>query len=235
MSVHLVRGNLNFSLYRKVNSQPQNRCLWNVSFSFLASSGSLTTHSLREAHSTEGQQSTLFAAGCRELKMVRCSWYTQILPLVAKMCTAEINTSAFSLSVLNIVWACACKRYWKLKKVEVHANRSSFLPKKHCSLNYSSVVPPLIPWLHDITPTMSPCSNNFCLAASLAWKSRFSTAALLLLLVLGQVCVSRPIRTDRIFSRGELKETGAITVLRHWTVWVNRCVFWALKHVILFK
>lgn len=94
------------------------RCLWNVSFSFLASSGSLTIHPLWEARSTEGQQSILFAAGCRELKMVRCSWYTYMLPLVAQRCT------------LNVIWACAFKRSWKLKNGRSLHQQNSFVPLK---------------------------------------------------------------------------------------------------------
>ena len=50
-----------------------------------------------------------------------------------------------------------------VKKPKVCISRSSH--RKHCSLNASSVVPPLTPWLLDIAlhHTTSPALHNLCL------------------------------------------------------------------------
>ena len=145
----------------------------------------------------------------------------------------------------NFVYCCiflsdqlACLRFMCMS-TQIKAPLSH---RKHCSSNTLSVVPPLTPWLCDITPSHGVTHlHNSCCAASLARKNRFGTAALLLV-VLAQVCESWPIRADRVFRRG-LTETGAKTEcfrrrgnieLQHRTVWENRCVFWALNHVNLF-
>ena len=57
----------------------------------------------------------------------------------------------------------------------------------------------------------------------------FVKAALLVLMVLAQVCVSWPIRGDLVFRQGGLKELKTLkhstqrgnTVLQHWKVWEN--------------
>ena len=83
---------------------------------------------------------------------------------------------------------------------------------KHCSWNASSVVPPLILWICDITLCHRVTHlYNLCPAASLACKNWFSTAALLLSAVLAQACWSWPIREDWLFRRRSLKETVAKT------------------------
>ena len=88
-------------------------------------------------------------------------------------------------------------------------------------------------WHH----TVPPCHifyNNLRLASILACKSWFGSAELLLFVVLGQVCVSWPIRGDWVLRRGRgFKETAAKTEffsqrgdkeLQHWTEWENWCV-----------
>ena len=86
---------------------------------------------------------------------------------------------------------------------------------KHCSWNASSVVPPFILWLCDIT------LQTICfLTAVLQRKNWFSTATLLLSVALGQACVSWPITEDWVLCVSDRK--------------CAKCVFWALKHVNLF-
>ena len=78
--------------------------------------------------------------------------------------------------------------------------------RKHCSWNASSELsPPLFPWLCDLI--LRHTFSNYCPTASL--KDWFSTAALFILAVLGQACVSWPIRGHWVFGRRCLKETGA--------------------------
>ena len=70
-----------------------------------------------------------------------------------------------------------------------------FSHRKHCSWNASSLAPPLILWLCDITLRHHVTHLHYwCLAASLARKNWFGTATLLLWAVPGQACVSWPIR-----------------------------------------
>ena len=106
--------------------------------------------------------------------------------------------------------SCACKRSWKLKRLKPAPTEAPLSHRKRCSWNTSSVVPPLIPWLGD---TKSQCHTfaSFYLAASLAYHDWFSTAALLLLLaVLGQACVSWPVRAEWVFqAEGAFKRRGS--------------------------
>ena len=111
----------------------------------------------------------------------------------------------FSLPSSILYTVCfAGKRPWELR-------RSTEAPLSHrnqCSWNASSELPPpLIPWLCDIT--LRHTFANHCPTASL--KNWFSTAALFMLAVLGQACVSWPIRGGWVFRRRSLKETGAKT------------------------
>ena len=70
--------------------------------------------------------------------------------------------------------------------------------RKHCSWNASPVVPPLILWLCDITLRHHvKLLHNLFLVACLVCENWFRTAALLLLAVPAQACVSRPIRAGR--------------------------------------
>ena len=102
-----------------------------------------------------------------------------------------------------------CKRFCKLKRPKSTPPLSH---RKHCSWNASSVVPPLIPWLCAITLCHRAIQSGYlCLAAILAHKIWFSTAPLLLSVVLAQACVSWPIRADCVFVRRGLKKTGAKT------------------------
>ena len=152
----------------------------------------------------------------------------------------------FSFPSVCYLCSCACKMYkvLKVRKAKVHTNRSSSLPLNHCTWNTSLAVPPLIPWLCDVTLCHHITHLHYlCVAASLAHENYFNTAALWLLAVLGQACVSWPIREDWVFKRGGLKEIGAKTErfsqrgeyraaaldsMRNWHV------LWALKHVHLF-
>lgn len=91
-------------------------------------------------------------------------------------------------------------------------------------------------WYH----TTSPCHKfaSFMAGFRIIW---FSTAPLLLFVVLGQVRVSWPMREDLIFGMGCLKETGAKTASETESAPVldrerkKQCVFWALKHENLFQ
>ena len=109
------------------------------------------------------------------------------------------------------------KRSWKFTPREAPLSH-----RKHCFWNASSVVPPLtlcfcdITFGHPVTLLL-----NLCWAASLARKNWFSTAALLLLVVMGQVSVSWPIRGDwrravgwiHIGSDGAVKKAGFPKIL----------------------
>ena len=110
--------------------------------------------------------------------------------------------------------SCACKRSWNLKKKKVKQAPLSY--RKRCSWNASSVVSPLILWLCDITLHHHVTHlHDKSLIAHLGCKYWFSAAALLLLGLLTQACVSWPIRRDLgIRVAWLLKETGAKTVLK---------------------
>ena len=94
--------------------------------------------------------------------------------------------------VLYVCICCACKRV----RVKSAPTESPLSHRKHCSWNASSVVSPLILWLCDITLCHRVTYlHNLCLASSFTSKNTFCTAALLVVL-LGQSCVSWPIRGD---------------------------------------
>ena len=136
-----------------------------------------------------------------------------------------------------------CKRSWKLQKSRSAPTEVCVSHIKYCSWNTSPVIPPSILWLCDITLCHHVTHlHHLCLKTGLAPYNWFSAAALSLLAVMGQACVSWPIRADWEFGKGGFKETGAKTQLfkqrgdtvpQQWTVWENWCVFWALKQPIL--
>ena len=135
--------------------------------------------------------------------------------------------SLFPSFIVLYIRSCACKQ-----KVLSH--------RKHCSWNASSAVRPLTLWLCDIT--LHHHLHNLFLLATLKHQIWLSTAALLLVAVLAQVCVSWPIRADWVFGGGgalkrhEPKQSisdGGDTALEHLTVWEHWCVFGAVKHVNL--
>ena len=77
----------------------------------------------------------------------------------------------------------------EVKKAKVHTKEAPLSHRKRCSWNASSVVSPIILG-HYVTSHRVTMSLNWCLAAGLAHENSFSAAALLLLAVLGQACVS---------------------------------------------
>ena len=65
--------------------------------------------------------------------------------------------------------SCACKISRKWKRWKTGPTEIPLSHKKHCFLNASSVVPPLIEWLGDMTLCQHVIhSHNLCLADSLA-------------------------------------------------------------------
>ena len=108
--------------------------------------------------------------------------------------------------------SCACKRSWRLKRSKSAPTEAPLSHRKQSSWNTSSVVQPLIVWLCYITVHHHVTHlHEVFPVASLARKNWFSTAALSLLAVSAQACVSWPIRTYLVFRKGGLKETGAKT------------------------
>ena len=130
------------------------------------------------------------------------------------------------------IGCCACKRSSNLKKSQSQScTKWSFSPpqktlhlKCHvCRPAFNTVTL----WHHYIRVM---CLNDLCRCNC--------SAALQLLAVLAQVCVSWPIRGDWVYVRGGLMETGAKTEcfrrrgnteLHHWTEWENGCVFLSNK------
>ena len=124
----------------------------------------------------------------------------------------ETDYAFLVLSFWSIFYMFLCiSKDLKFRKVKVSTNRSSSPPQKALLLkrlvrspafNYVTL------WRH--TTSQSYYLHNLCLAESLTWRNWFSRAALLLLMVLCQACVSWPTRADWVFEGGGLKETGAI-------------------------
>ena len=167
-----------------------------------------------------------------------CSLFVQINKAIA--CLVKGNPIMLKMYILSFSVLCRflCKRSWKLKRSKPAPSEAPLSHRKHCSWNTSSVVP-----LYSVTLWhRSSCHHvthlhNFRLAASLARGNWFSSAALMLLAVLGQACVGWPIRRNWVFRRGGLKGTGAKTErlqLQHGTAWEDQCVFWALVCVNIF-
>ena len=98
---------------------------------------------------------------------------------------------------------------WKSKHSKSTPTEAPPSHRKHCSWNASSVVLPLTPWLCDIAPCQGVTPvHNLCQAPSLAPKNWFSTAALLLLAMLG-ACVDQSEETGYggPLKRQELKQS----------------------------
>ena len=122
------------------------------------------------------------------------------------------------------IHSCGCKRSWKLKRSKSAPNRSSPLLQKiplwkHLvsshAFNYVTLWHRATSPSHTFAWFWDSLAHKFkykslSLSLSLS-KSWFSTAALLLLAVLGQASVRWPIRADWVFRGVGLKETGAKT------------------------
>ena len=110
--------------------------------------------------------------------------------------------------------------------------------RKLCSWsawNASSIAPPLIQWLCDITLHHHvPNLHYLCIAAGLAQNNLFREATVFLLVLLAQVCVTWPIRADSVFGESWLKQGVSGRGGIQWTVEENWCMFWELKYVNLF-
>ena len=111
--------------------------------------------------------------------------------------------------------------------------------RKHCSLNASSVVLPLILWLCDITLCHHVTHlHNWCTIWLIVRHLRIDLIQLHLLGAGLGMCELTNQRILGIYEAGALKrqerkQTGWNAVLLNWTVWQNWCIFWTLKHVNL--
>ena len=103
--------------------------------------------------------------------------------------------------------------------------------RKQLLWNTSSVVPPLILWLCDITLHHHVIHfHNLMIVASLACKNWFNTDEMLLLGTLGQACVGWPIRGDwgvlkRLEPKQSISDKGGLQILReNWCVSYCKCI-----------
>ena len=155
-----------------------------------------------------------------------CSLFVQMNKVIANLFKGSpIMLKMYFLSFSTLRRFLCMLKIWKVKKVQ----KAPLSHREHSFWNASSVC---IPCLCDITPhvTVSQICINFRRAVSLACRNWFSSAALMLLAVLGQACADWPIRRDWVFRRGELKGTGAETEhlqLQHRIAWEDRWGFWA--------
>ena len=105
--------------------------------------------------------------------------------------------TCYAFLSFSVSHSSSCKRSWKSAPTDTPLSH-----RKHCPWNVS----PLTLCLSDITLCHRVTNLHiFCLTASLACKNWLSAAALLSSAVLGQACVSWPVRGERVIRRGALK------------------------------
>ena len=120
----------------------------------------------------------------------------------------------------KVIVYCLCFFFF-FQKIKFNTNRSSSLPQETLLLKRLISSPDF----NSVTLWHHTTLHNLCLATSLAHKSWFNTAALLLFAMLAQACVSWRMRA-RYWEGVILKETGAKTErFRKKAEWENWCVF----------